>query len=252
MTMVKEILQQMPAVSKPQAKFLETVFATILALRGRVNFRHLSRYCGYCERTIARQFRRCFDWPDFHQRVIMVALDPCSEAISAPDASFIPKSGKQTFGLGHFFNGCTSRAEYGLEVSTLAVVDVTRRCAFTLAVAQTPPGDDETGSPPAKEETRVDFYRQQRREQRHRLPPQVTSHCVDGYCAKQKYLDEVVRLDLHPITQLRCDADGRFLYTGPHPKRRGARRKYDGNVNLQDLRRFASLGTMAEAEHLHL
>ena len=33
MTMVKEILQQMPAVSKPQAKFLETLFATILALR---------------------------------------------------------------------------------------------------------------------------------------------------------------------------------------------------------------------------
>ena len=49
--------------------------------------------------------------------------------ISAQDASFIPKSGKQTFGLGHFFNGCTSRAERGLEISTLAVVDVTRRCA---------------------------------------------------------------------------------------------------------------------------
>ena len=99
MTMVKKILQQMPAVSKPQAKFLETLFATILALRGRVNFRNLSRYCDYCERTIARQFRHCFDWPDFHQRVITVALEPCSEVISAQDASFIPKSGKQTFGL---------------------------------------------------------------------------------------------------------------------------------------------------------
>jgi hypothetical protein len=41
MTMVKEILQQMPAVSKPQAKFLDTSFATILALRGRLNFRNL-------------------------------------------------------------------------------------------------------------------------------------------------------------------------------------------------------------------
>jgi hypothetical protein len=91
MTMVKEILQQMPTVSKPQAQFLETLFAAILALRGRVNFRNLSRYCDYCERTIARQFRRCFDWPDFHQRVITVALDPGSEVISAQDASFIPK-----------------------------------------------------------------------------------------------------------------------------------------------------------------
>jgi len=252
MTMVKEILQQMPAVSKPQAKFLETLFATILALRGRVNFRNLSRYCAYCERTMARQFRRCFDWPAFHQRVITVALDPCSEVISAQDASFLPKSGKRTCGLGHFCNGCPSRAERGLEVSTLAVVDVTRRCAFTLAVAHTPPGDDATSSPQTKEETRVDFYLQPLRAQRHRLPPQGTYHCVDGYFAKKKYRDEVVRLDLHPITKLRCDADCRFLYTGPPPKRHGARQKYEGKVNFQDLRRWACLGTMAEADHLHL
>src|SRR5262245_47429087 len=104
MTIVNDILKQMPAVSKPQAKFLVILFTTILALRGRVNFRNLSRYCDYCERTIARQFRRTFDWPDFHQRLITVALDPRSEVISAQDASFIPQSGKQTFGLGHFFN----------------------------------------------------------------------------------------------------------------------------------------------------
>src|SRR6266513_4603630 len=239
MTIVHDILQQMPGLGQPQRKFLATLFVTILVLRGRVNFRNLSRYCDYAERTIARQFREPFDWPDFHQRVLKTALDPRSELVSAHDASFIPKSGKQTFGLGHFFNGCTSRAERGLEISTLAVVDVTRRCAFTLAVAQTPPGADETVSPQAKEETRVDFYRQQLREQRYRLPPQVTYHCVDGDFAKKKYLDEAVRLDLHPITKLRCDSDCRFLYTGPHPKRRGARLKYDGKVNFQDLRRFA-------------
>src|SRR5436309_3672131 len=252
MTIVHDILKQMPGLGQPQRKFLATLFVTILVLRGRVNFRNLSRYCDYSERTIARQCREPFDWPDFHQRVLMTALDPRSELVSAHDASFIPKSGKQTFGLGHFFNGCTSRAERGLEISTLAVVDVTRRCAFTLAVAQTPPGADETVSPQAKEETRVDFYRQQLREQRHRLPPQVTYHRVDGYFAKKQYRDEAVRLNLHPITKLRCDADCRFLYPGPHPKRRGARRKYDGKVHFQDLRRFASLGTLAEADHLHL
>jgi hypothetical protein len=251
-TIVKEILHQMPAVGKPQAQFLETLFATILALRGRVNFRHLSRDCDYCARTIARQFRRCLDWPDCHQRVITVARDPRSEVISAQDASFIPKRGQQTFGLGHFFNGCTSRAERGLEISTLAVVEVTRRCAFTRAVAQTPPGDDEMGSPQAQEETRVDFSRQQLCEQRHRLPPQVTSHCVDGYCAKKQDLDAAVRLHLHPMTKLRCDADCRLLYPGPHPTRRGAWRQYDGKVNVHDRRRFEALGTLAEADHLPL
>src|ERR1700747_956023 len=167
MTIVHDILQQMPGLSQPQRKFLATLFVTILVLRGRVNFRNLSRYCDYSERTIARQFRAPFDWPDLHQRVLMTALDPRSELVSAHDASFIPKSGKQTFGLGPFFNGCASRAERGLEISTLAVVDVTRRCAFTLAVTQTPPGEDATKA--EQQETRVDFYKQHRRAPRHRL-----------------------------------------------------------------------------------
>ena len=250
MTIVHDILKQMPGLGQPQRKFLATLFVTILVLRGRVNFRNLSRYCDYAERTIARQFREPFDWPDFHQRVLMTALDPHSALISAHDASFIPKSGKQTFGLGHFFNGCASRAERGLEISTLAVVDVTRRCAFTLAAAQTPPGEEAATAEP--EETRVDFYKQQLRAHRHRLPPGVKYHCVDGYYAKKKYIDEVVSLDLHAITKLRSDADCVFLYTGPHPKRRGARRKYAGKVNFQDLSCFEDLGTREDEPHLHL
>lgn len=252
MTIVTDILKQMPAVRQPQRKFLAVLFITILTLRGRVTFRNVSRYCDYSERTIARQFRAAFDWTDFHQRVLTVALDARSELVSAQDASFIPKSGKQTFGLGHFFNGCASRAERGLEIATLAVVDVTRRCAFTLAVAQTPPEVGTAKRKPTQDESRIDFYKQQLRDQRQRLPPQVKYHCVDGYFAKKKYIDEVVALHLHPITKLRCDANCLFLYTGPHPKRRGPKRKYDGKVNFQDLSRFTYLGTREEASEVHL
>jgi DDE superfamily endonuclease len=252
MTIVTNILQQMPAVRRPQRKFLAVLFATILALRGRVTGRNLSRYCDYSERTMARQFRAAFDWPDFHQRVMPAVLDPLSELISVQDTSFIPKSGKQTFGLGHFFNGCPNRAERGLEISTLAVVEVTRRCAFTLAVAQTPPGDDEATSAQAEDETRIDFYKQQLRDQRHRLPQSVTYHCVDGYFAKKKYIDTVVDLQLHPVTKLRYDANCLFLSTGPHLKRRGPRRKYAGKVHFHDLRRFEHLGTLEERDHVHL
>ena len=171
MTIVHDILKQIPRLGQPQRKFLATLLVTILVLRGRVNFRNLSRYCDYAERTIARQFREPFDWPDLHQRVLMTALDPHAARVSAHDASFIPKSGTQTCGLGHFFNGCASRAERGLESSTLAVVDVTRRCACTRAVSQTPPGEEATQGEP--EETRVDFYKQQLHEHRHRLPSSI-------------------------------------------------------------------------------
>jgi hypothetical protein len=250
MTIVNDILKQMPGLGLPQRKFLATLFVTILVLRGRVNFRTLSCYCDYAERTIARQFREPFDCPDFHQRVLRMALAPRSELVSAHDASFIPKTGKQTFGLGHFFNGCASRAERGPELAILAVVDVTRRCAFTLADSQMPPGEEATKAEP--EEPRVDFSTQQLRAHRHRSPPGVTSHGVEGYYAKKKYLDEVVSLALQALTTRRSDADGLFLYTGPHPKRRGAKRKDDGQVNCQALSRFDDLGARAAEPHLHL
>ena len=109
-------------------------------------------------------------------------------------------------------------------------------CFDARCRARTPPGEDATKA--EQEETRVDFYTQPLREHRHRLPPGITDHCVDGYYAKKKYIDEVVSLDLHAITKLRSDADCVLLYTGPHPKRRGARRKYDGKVNFQTLGPF--------------
>ena len=199
MTMVNDSLQRLPGGGQPQRRVLAMLFSTIVALRGRGNFRNLSRYCAYAERTIARQFRRTFDWPTLHQHVLQTALAPEAEVIAAQDASFIPKSGKQTFGLGHFFNGCTSRPERGLEISTLAVVDVTRRGAFTLAVAQPPPG--ESRAPEAQADTRMDFSLQQLRAPRQRLPPQGTYHGVDGAFAKQKDLAEVVRRKLPPLTQ---------------------------------------------------
>ena len=250
MTMVNDILQRLPGVGQPQRRFLAMLFSTILALRGRVNFRHLSRYCAYSERTIARQFRRAFDWPTFHQHVLQTALTPEAEVIAAQDASCIPQSGQQTFGLGHCFNGCTSRPERGLEIATRAIVDGTRRGACTLAVAQTPPGEGR--APDAPEDTRLDFSLQPLRAHRQRLPPQGIYHCVDGAFAQQKDLAEVVRLKLHPMTKFRCEANCRFLYTGPHPQRRGARRKDDGKVNWQELHRFVSLGPLAEADHVQL
>lgn len=251
MTLVNNILTQMPAVGQPQRKFLIMLFSPILARRGRVNFRHLRRYWDDSERTIARQCRRAFDWPDFHQRVISTALDPQAAVISAQEASCIPKRGKQPVGRGHCFNGGAGRAARGLELSTRAVVEVTHRGAFTLAVAPTPP-TCVTATQQAQDATLVDFSTPPLRAQPHRLPAWVADHAVDGSFAKKKDSAEVVDLRRHPITQRRGDADCRFMCTGPHPKRRGAHRQYDGTVHGQDVSRFEALGTRAEAEPVPL
>jgi len=92
---------------------------------------------------------------------------------------------------------------------------------FDPRVAQTPPSADTAASKQAAEETRIDFYKQHLRAQRQSSPRAGPYPCVDGYCAKQKYSTEVVASHPPPHQKLRGAAHCRFLYTGPHPQRRG-------------------------------
>ncbi len=66
---------------------------------------------------------------------------------------------------------------------------------------------------------------------------------VDGGFGKKKFVDGVRELDLHVVGKLRCDADMRYLYTGPKRESgSGNQKTYDGKVNWQDLSRFDSQG----------
>ena len=62
MQRIERILSQMSNVSKPQKKFLRTLFCTIFMLRGRMNFRNLSRYSDLHENTYLHNFRTPFDF----------------------------------------------------------------------------------------------------------------------------------------------------------------------------------------------
>ncbi len=236
MTIVTATLNQLSGLAKPQRKFIAALLATILSLRGRVNYRNLARYGDYSERTYARQFERSFPWLEFHAKTLQAAISPTHELIAAQDASFIPKSGKKTYGLDNFYNGCASRPERGLEISALAVVDVTQKGAYIAAVEQTPP------VPELKKEqadaTRLDHAIQQIRMARPYLP-QVVSHLAsDGWYAKKKYVDAVLAQGLHLVTKLRVDANMRFRYTGERSGKQGRPKTYDGKVDWQDLSRF--------------
>ena len=62
---------------------------------------------------------------------------------------------------------------------------------------------------------------------------------MDGYFSKKKFIDGVANLKLHQIGKLRCDANMRYLYTGPkREKGSGNQKTYDGKVDWQDLSRF--------------
>jgi hypothetical protein len=248
MTVVTQILDQMPAITKPRRKFLLALCATFLVVRGRVNFRNLARYSTYSERTLRRQFQQPFDFPSFNRLAMAQVTDSATVLLLAQDATFIRKSGKQTYGLDKFWNGCTHRNERGLEVSCIALLDVARRTAYPLSVKQTPSRPrtlnpsvtTAIATPPQKsqtEETRIDFYLQHLAVTAPTLPEQVHLAVFDGAFAKQKFVSGVRALDLHLISRLRVDANLRYLYTGAQHKR-GRRKTYDGKVNFSDLSRL--------------
>ena len=240
-------------ISKPQRKFLLTLFTTILVVRGKIHFRNLSRYSDLSEKTYSRQFAKAFDAISFNRQLINETIGTESERIVAFDPSFIPKAGKQTYGRDFFWNGAHSRSEKGLEISAFAIVDVARHTGFTLSVRQTDPHPASEASSPEKkadtssgkkagtpsEEPLIDDYLQHLSAVQPSLLDLEKHIVVDGAFAKKKWVDGVEVLDLHTVGKLRQDADMRYFYTGPKREKGSGRQKtYDGKVDWQDLRRF--------------
>lgn len=206
-------------------------------------------------------------------KLIEVAIAPNVTCIGGMDCSFIPKSGKATYGLDWFYNGSQSRTQKGLEISVIAVIDVEAHRGYSLSVQQTPThlakrqvktkvqnqhqlitgamieqtqqmleqlphkGAQPEGGKAAVEPTRMDDYLQHLKDSYAYLPTRLKYWVVDGFYSKKKFVDGVVGLNLQVISKLRSDADMRYLYTGVQ-KPRGAKRKYDGKVQLRDLSRL--------------
>jgi hypothetical protein len=247
MRLLQNVLHSLKKTKKPQYKFVTHLLGLMLMLPGHATFRNMSRYSPSHERTFSRWYARDFDWVSLNQAAITEAVPPEHDQALVMDASFVPKSGKHTYGLDRFWNGSHSRAEKGREISTLAWLDITDNCAYCLSVEQTPPSA-ETADP---ETTRMDVYLDQ-------LSRVVTTHdlrflryvVTDGAYSKQKFVAGVRALELHQIGKLRADAHLRYLYQGPKRPGPGRQKTYDGKVNWSDLSRFERLDT--EDEHIVL
>lgn len=251
MKIAEGILRQIKGIRKSQRKFLMILFNTVLSMSGRVNFANLSRYSAYNEKSYSRNFRRFFDFTEFNALAIEHVYDSSHEYILATDASFIPKSGKSTFGLGTFWNGVQSRHMKGLEISNFALIDVTSKTAYSLTVDQVPPSFQNPG------ESAIDFFLWQLNElAKSQLPIKLPNHiAVDGFYSKQKFVDGSLKVGIDVIGKLRKDANLRYLYQPPKcPKKKPGRpRQYDGKINCKsvDLSRFELEGHLNEQLSLY-
>ena len=244
---------------------MQELFGTWLSVRGRFNFVNVGRYSCWDERTLRRWFRRVFSWPEFNSRLLARLIPAGDELIAALDASFVSKSGKKTFGLGHFFNGCLGRAQKGLEVSLVSVVDITKNTAYALSAKQTPPGNgggktvgksggkkSQGKKEDAEKATRIDAYLDHFKAVRSFLPKTVRHLAVDGYFTNYKFVQGVCALRMDIVGKLRRDANLRYLYHGPQ-KERGRPRKYAGKVQWSnlDMRRWKNEDELEKGVQLY-
>ena len=110
MEIIHTILKQMSNISKPQQKFVIVLLTTLMFLRGRGNFRNLSRYSDLCEKTYSRQFRKPFDFVEFNRLGVSATIPRSHTQVGAIDCSFIDKSGNHTYGLGKFYDSKKDKA----------------------------------------------------------------------------------------------------------------------------------------------
>jgi hypothetical protein len=226
--LIDAIVAKSSGLTKCRRQFLSHILMLFLSVRHRINFLQLARHSDqYCEHSMRLHFEQYLDFATINQPLIQQYGS--GHYLLALDASYLPKSGKATPGLGKYWSGSAQKALWGLEVSLLSVIDVVHRTAWHLDATQTPDKTERL----AKDISLLDHYAQT-------VVWQVT-HCkllsaylaVDAYFAKASFIDRITtRTDLHIISLLRQDARLRYHYKGPKTKAKGRPRQFSGPVDF--------------------
>ena len=205
-------------------QFIIKVLLCFLSIKGRINFLQLSRFSDHCEQYFRINFENKFNFQDFN--LALIAGQKIKECIVAFDPSYIPKSGRHTFGIGRYWSGCSKQAKWGLDICGFALVDVLEKTAFHLNAIQTPPLENMT---------LLDYYCQIIK-QNYLYFKEVSSYLVaDAFFSKKKVVDTVLSLGMHFISRLRDDAVLQYIYCGEPTKKKGRPKKFDGKVNPYEL-----------------
>lgn len=228
------------AVPANQYAFLSLLLPLWLAIPGRINGRNFGRYSGWHEKTFRRWMGKALPWHRLHITLLHILMG-CGaisdKLILTIDATFIPKSGKKTYGLGNFWSGCASKAMTGLELSCIALMTPTGRHVFPVSIRQTRPKEEK------KDRLQQYLWQLQGlfRLQRNWLGQHVRIAVADGQYAKTMFFDFFASEGITFVTKLAVNANLWIPFTGEHEKRRGRRRKWECKVDFVNFAGWASV-----------
>lgn len=230
-------------LSKRRQQFIIELFRVVFALRGRANFTNIARFSHLCERTFRRHFTPFFDWVAFNLTIMRISHHRDEPLIGVFDASFLPKSGKKTYGLDKFFSSAAGASRLGLEVSILGCIATMSRRVWTLDVTQTPPGLSKKEVAPYN---RMDFYLEQITDLLGKLP-QIQYWVGDGHYARRKVFDAIGCHSKTLISKLRTDANLRLVV---NPERR--RGRYGAKIQWGQWDMLEQVGLLEDLPHVRI
>ena len=231
-SLIAAIIAKIGKTTKPTQKFIQHILILYMGLRGKYNFINMARYGSYTEQTYRNQMSKPFAWAEFNKNLIQQC---CSqELILAFDPSYLPKSGKKTAHVCRFWSGKDQAVKPGIEIGSMAVVDVQNGTALSLEAVQTPKiSTNLTG------ESLVDHYAKVILD---KLPVilslNIKHTAVDAFFSKKRFVDPITSgSPLEIVGRLRNDANLRYPYTGKQNAGRGRKRKYADKVDVKNIDR---------------
>jgi hypothetical protein len=119
----------------------------------------------------------------------------------------------------------------GLEVSSLAIIDVAAGTAMSLEAVQTPSKEILQ----ANKQNLVSHYVSIIKKQMPTLKTMVKYLAADGYFMKHSFINPLLKEGLHVITRMRPDANLRYPYHGAKKSGRGRPKAYEGKVDCNNI-----------------
>lgn len=202
-----------------------------MVLPRKINFTQMERYGIHTEKTYREAHRVEIDWVDINISLMQMVFKTGERLAHAIDPSYIKKAGRATPWTDKFWSGCAGAAIWGLEILGMSVINIDMHECFALRAEQTP--DNESLA--LAKFTQAEWYIAMLKKHARKLLAISKYVVADAAFSNKPFVDRLLKLKFHLVSRLRDDARLRYLYDGPHEKRRGPKRKYGEYIDRKSL-----------------
>jgi len=192
----------------------------------------------YVESTYRSNYAREHELADINMELIRQYFE--EEKFWAFDPCYLTKNSKKTHGVGQFWSSTKRKSDWGLEIGSIACVDVVGQTVLHYRCQQTLPGK--------QDKSLLKRYAEQLLDQAERLQETSSTVVCDAYFFKKPFVDLLVDSSFEVISRFRHDVALRYLYAGPQKDGKGKNpgkgkgsgggrpKTYDGKIDLKGPR----------------